>query len=316
MQKNCISNFHREDDKITYDTSAETLRTCETKVENIPESDLEFVTDTDANLIDKTFALEIRLTPFLNSAKISLKNLIRNSFPDLKSLIVSNSQLTKKTVNVEKIIITDNIIESFENIEYFTGNGVDFTSMFRSKMFNDLKVLTFYYSKIPEIRTLIENQKNLVTFMCYVCYLNEISEDTFESNIKMKSLLLVRNNIETIPENLFKTLENLVNLNLERNKIKKIPSNLLNFNPNLEHVNFAYNMIEVLEKNLFIKNIKLSAIKFNGNPLKKIFVDFHLIKNLKYLDFSGENICVPENIHLYVTRVSAAQNKEIKKHCQ
>ena len=158
--------------------------------------------------------------------------------------------------------------------------------------------------KIPKIKTLIINNKNIIQINIKVyTYLNNLQTlDLSHNNLaiiskkiislqNLKILNLNDNFISYIPPFL-KELKNLSEINLSKNVIELIPTSI-QFFPSLKILNISQNLIEKLPMELGLIN-KLENLSIERNEFTELPTTFCYLQNLKSLTLEWFEFLDPE----------------------
>lgn len=155
--------------------------------------------------------------------------------------------------------------------------------------FTDITDLVLTYKNLPQhMPHGIGNVfKKLISFDVSSSSVKFVDKMCFDKMEKVKFLRLSHNEIEELPGNVFEGLPSLQHLDMSKNKIKNLPVDIFVNNINLKYIKLSENQLEVLDAGVFANNVNLIKIFLNGNKLRKVSVDFTILKYLSFLDLLG-----------------------------
>ncbi|KAG4078687.1 hypothetical protein HA402_015277 [Bradysia odoriphaga] len=121
--------------------------------------------------------------------------------------------------------------------------------------------------------------------------LKRLQRSNFKDMVHLWYLDVKYNSIETVDEDSLRDLPNLKHFVINNNKLKMLQKYTFEKNTKLKHVNANSNQLEFLDGDLFKNSPLLKDALFKDNHLKKISVDFTVLRSIKTIDFRG-NQCI------------------------
>ena len=265
------------------------------KAFSLPESlgrltNLESLSLTDNELEwlpDSIFSL-----PLLKSLNISNNNI--HSLGDLSNLVnlkdfyCSNNDLSEISINNPKIEILD---MSMNRIRFFKFEDI---SRLISIDFSHNPIQSIDLTLASNLEVLNAKDANLLFLKVNPSKISEINAST--------------NELEQIPVEL-NSAPLLRKLNLSKNLIHEISDSFLP--PNLLELNLSSNNLSIIPENI-CKIPKLCKLSLSKNNLKELPLSISKMKNLEYLDVSGNNIPRKKLEELFNSYIFRNSKKKIK----
>jgi len=132
---------------------------------------------------------------------------------------------------------------------------------------------------------------NLVKYLVTDSGVKSVEQKDFSGIMKLETLDLSGNEIESIPEDTLHENKDLVDFFVNNNNLKSLPVNLLSNAPLFQRFMASNNSLEVLEGDLFRNTPHLKILTLDNNKLQKIYPDFTPLGNLKKIDLQN-NPCI------------------------
>lgn len=125
------------------------------------------------------------------------------------------------------------------------------------------------------------------------CYLNQIPERLFQSNINLVRVHLNGNHIssKSLPDGFFAHKSKLLQVQIDFNNIRQLAGDLFNGSPNIEWISLHTNQLDMIPDCLFRSQIQLKQLNLSKNQLKHLPDKlFNTTKNLRILILSQNQI--------------------------
>lgn len=180
----------------------------------------------------------------LNLWTNNLKNLTKESFAGAKSV----TELDLSNNNIE--MLQSNVFEYFEKLENIN---------LSSNRFIQLPMGLFSRNKRLNRFRLMYNRIDLKTL-----------PNGFLAELPQLEEVLIRCNIQSMPEDLFNGSSNIQNISLQSNKLTTLPINLFSTQTNLMNLDLSDNQLTELPDNLFNGTKRLIVIRLSNNNLEEI----------------------------------------------
>lgn len=180
----------------------------------------------------------------LNLWTNNLKNLTKESFAGAKSV----TELDLSNNNIE--VLQSNVFEYFEKLENIN---------LSSNRFIELPVGLFSRNKRLNRFRLMYNRIDLKTLPSGLL-----------ADLPQLEEVLIRCNIQTVPEDLFNGSSNIQNISLQSNKLTTLPITLFGSQTNLMNLDLSDNRITELPDYLFNSTQKLAVLRLSHNNLHEI----------------------------------------------
>lgn len=132
---------------------------------------------------------------------------------------------------------------------------------------------------------------NLVKYLVTDSGVRSVEQKDFSGMMKLETLDLSGNEIESIPEDTLHENKALIDFFVNNNNLKILPGNVFSNAPLFQRFMASNNSLEVLDENLFSQTSHLKILTMDHNKLQKIYPDFTQLGNLKKIDFQN-NPCI------------------------
>jgi Leucine-rich repeat (LRR) protein len=122
--------------------------------------------------------------------------------------------------------------------------------------------------------------------------IEKLNEKVFWNLENLEKLYLYNSQIEEVPENLFQYNRKMKMLDMHTNKIKTLPFGFLHSLAELESFSISANELEVIQSNTFQQNKKLKWLRLYSNKIEAFGLGtFDGLKKLFLLDLT-RNRCI------------------------
>lgn len=141
-----------------------------------------------------------------------------------------------------------------------------------SKFGEEVKIFEVFWNREVEFlpEQIAKTFPNLIRYHVILCAIKRVDEKHFHGLLRLESLELKQNEVETIASDSFKDLKKLKHLDLKYNKIKFIDAKWFESLTHLKHLTLHSNEIEFLNEKSFEKLTNLQSIHLSDNKLKSI----------------------------------------------
>ena len=123
----------------------------------------------------------------------------------------------------------------------------------------------------------------------------------------MKELDISINELTELPVDLFANLNKLEKLNLSSNQLTKLPETIFFNLPSLKELDLSDNQLKNLPENIFANTPNLERLILSSNILKELPASTSNLKNLREIDFSGNNIHTKDSKSHFSTKASVSE---------
>lgn len=232
---------------------------------------------------------------------------------NLEVLIIRNFDVSEvdELSKVNGLLLVNRSLDKID--EYFVGKNISnikYLSVYSEKDQHNMDVSN-YNDEADFI--FIESFPNIEKFLVVGHNFSTIG-NRFETNKKIKELIIPRNSIKYLASDTFSNLRQLQHLDLQNNLLEKLPSNIFAQNIKLEYLDLSHNEISELPKYCFWKTNQVKHLEINGNKIEKLSSKLFLkTKNLKEINMQFNKIeIMPERLfknNLKLEKVNFGFNK-------
>lgn len=214
-------------------------------------------------VFDELSSKELNEVIYLNLKNNQISNLTATSFNHMymletidlsdNNLGVLDSRIFRKNLELDKIILDNNLLKTLPNFFIQTADGA-------------FKV---------------------TYFSCNNCGISSITNQVFANMPELSTLLLARNNLDSLNDNSFSNLLDLIKLDLSDNQIRMIDEHAFSNNKKLRVINLSGNPLKSLDPIIFKENSVLKTLDVRCTQLKTLW--------------SNHNTMLPSLEHLYAS---------------
>ena len=171
---------------------------------------------------------------------------------------------------------------------------------------SNLKNLKLFKCNVFDLN-FVDNLKNLTHLEITNCTVS-VSQDQLIKNIKLKNLILIKNNISMLSENDFNAFNDLVYLDLSNGQIQKIEKCFIGqASQSINVINIRSNYVTKIDSNAFINCDRLFRLDLSDNQLTVLNRNvFHSLNNINLLDLSNNKLVfLPKKVFSNLTYLKA-----------
>lgn len=181
------------------------------------------------------------------------------------------------------------------NISTLTSLGTKALTRLNLKNLGNLKYIQFSSNDIKKVdKDALWDLSKLESFLLNAQRLNFFNVRTLERNNKLKTVAISATELILLYENVFRYNVALESVSVDNNLVETIREGTFRNNLKLVEVSLSSNKLKIIPANLFKNNTLLNGLNFGDNNLEKIKIDFTKMKNIKYINFDG-NDCINDN---------------------
>lgn len=256
---------------------------------------------------------------FVNKLQINLQqdmNGIGEAFPNLQLLnIEGNAGSTMASIERRHF-------ENMNNLRALAFTYAENTKVIAEFAFTELTNVEFIgfretgISHLPE--NVFWNLRRLKALISYGNPFTSIDEDLFRDLVQLEVLWLRNCDFNHLRKNSFSNLRMLESLDLSYSPISIMDSEVFRNLINLKDLNMEGCRLINLPENLFETNSKLKSINLSYNRLKKIGVNFSMLRMLKTVFLQG-NGCIDNSYSVdleYSVESTAELDSIVKQKCK